>query len=215
MNIYTLQALIDKAWTLNGYSQHFLANQMNHRDFAHAFLHVQKAMGKLANYIDDKDHIQTSSQEVRKYLADMVISILRMGNTYPSGLVDIETAVKSRIGEKFLADLKDSGIGLVLLERNRQQSEEGFDSQHDDEHEDGELAAASRTYISLKRLKGQDSVSSRSLVDWPWEPEWFKPEGPLRNMVKAAALNLAEVDRLLRLNEEIYTSIEEELEKTR
>ena len=31
---------------------------------------------------------------------------------------------------------------------------------------------------------------------WPWEPRWWKPKNPRRDLVRAAALLIAEIERL-------------------
>ena len=35
-------------------------------------------------------------------------------------------------------------------------------------------------------------------LGWPWEPSWWKPKGARRDLVRAAALCLAEIDRIKR-----------------
>ena len=79
----------------------------------------------------------------------------------------------------------------VLAERQRQQSIEGWTPEHDDQYSKSQLLWASSCYV-LNTIQ----PFSRIPMDWPWAPEWWKPTGPRRDLVKAAALILAEIERL-------------------
>ncbi|HGM5010198.1 TPA: hypothetical protein ACKPXC_000473 [Pseudomonas aeruginosa] len=102
----------------------------------------------------------------------------------------------------------------VQSERRRQINVEGWTPEHDDEHDSGELAAAGAAYA----LHAADHLNPYSQGDggdeapscWPWhdgiagrgegpektEPAWWKPSTPRRDLVKACALALAEIERL-------------------
>ena len=102
----------------------------------------------------------------------------------------------------------------VQTERRRQVEAEGWTPEHDDEHDSGELAAAGAAYA----LHAADHLNPYSQGDggdeapscWPWhdgiagrgegpektEPAWWKPSTPRRDLVKACALALAEIERL-------------------
>ena len=82
----------------------------------------------------------------------------------------------------------------VLAERRRQIEAEGWSSNHDRTHTKGELADAAASY-AVRAHAGQ-KVNLRAPGCWPWEPGWWKPGKPRRNLVKAGALILAEIDRL-------------------
>lgn len=86
----------------------------------------------------------------------------------------------------------------VLAERRRQMEREGWTPEHDDEHEDGELSRAAAAY-AVEGIVW--SHMPRSL--WPWDmASWYKPTTRRRNLVKAAALILAEIERLDRAGQE-------------
>ena len=53
MNLRDLQTNLP--WTIR-YSRDYRANPQTHKDFAHALLHVHKAVGKLSALVDDMDH---------------------------------------------------------------------------------------------------------------------------------------------------------------
>lgn len=82
----------------------------------------------------------------------------------------------------------------VIAERQRQITAEGWTPGHDDlYHETGQLASAAGCYamFTLAYPPG-DPVSF-----WPWSASWWKPSAdPRRNLVKAGALILAEIERL-------------------
>lgn len=82
----------------------------------------------------------------------------------------------------------EDGVTLIAAERARQVSKEGWDSGHDDEHDDGSIAKAAACYALGSNLH------------WPWSFEWWKPtpNDRRRELVKAGALIAAEIDRLNR-----------------
>lgn len=87
------------------------------------------------------------------------------------------------------------GADLILAERRRQM--EVWSAEHDDKHQDGELAQAAFCYLSSYALDLED----RKMMPegWPWEAEWWKPsDDMMRDLVKAGALIAAEIDRILR-----------------
>jgi hypothetical protein len=111
------------------------------------------------------------------------------------------TAIGSRqsaVGEALTKAARD-----VLAERRRQIDVEGFDAAHDDVHVDGELAGAAAAYaayrsqVSPSIMMGDDII--RSL--WPWAAEWWKPMDRRHDLVRAAALLIAEIERIDRADE--------------
>jgi hypothetical protein len=93
----------------------------------------------------------------------------------------------------------------VMKERSRQWDEEGFGPAHDDQHAGGELALAACAYAFAVTMKpeARERVSGigtfrndETLRDlWPWSGAWWKPTDPRRDLVKAAALIVAEIER--------------------
>ena len=81
----------------------------------------------------------------------------------------------------------------VLAERQRQVSAEGWSREHDDEHSRGELAQAAACYATSSVPY---EVDGEPLPSWPWEKSWWKPTTPRRDLVKAGALILAEIERI-------------------
>lgn len=90
----------------------------------------------------------------------------------------------------------------VLAERRRQIELEGWTPAHDDQHSDSELALAAGCYCesaARPRLlqKAPDSAFALPKL-WPrsWSLNWWKPKDPRRDLVRAAALIIAEIERL-------------------
>lgn len=80
----------------------------------------------------------------------------------------------------------------VFAERERQKSVEGWTPEHDDEHDDGQLASAAACY-ALSATAYEEGSFERF---WPWASTWWKPKNRRRDLVKAGALILAEIERL-------------------
>lgn len=98
-------------------------------------------------------------------------------------------------------------INDVLVERVRQLSEEGYDTAHDDAHVNGELAMAAACYTigafygwePKPDADGEVWQPSMFEVTWPWD--FAKPKDKRRDLVRAAALILAELERIDRASQ--------------
>jgi|GEM_PF-5515245 len=77
----------------------------------------------------------------------------------------------------------------VLAERRRQVEAKGWTPSHDDLYCAAELPRAAAAYI----LNG---ANDEAPVIWPFAPKWWKPRDARSNYVRAAALILAEIERL-------------------
>lgn len=82
-------------------------------------------------------------------------------------------------------------IAEVSAERRRQIDEEGWNAEHDDEHPAGNLSAAAACYAAGVQLYDEQE---RNI--WPWEERWWKPKDQRRNLIRAAALIIAEIEKL-------------------
>jgi len=81
----------------------------------------------------------------------------------------------------------------VVAEREAQIGREGFSYTHDNEHNNSEMAIAAACYADPGR-KMSDHYPCPAA--WPWEPRWWKPKDRRRDLVRAAALIIAEIERL-------------------
>lgn len=88
----------------------------------------------------------------------------------------------------------------VLAERQRQIEREGWTPEHDDEHDDFELSAASASYAWAAGCNAEpypiEHYRDAPPKMWPWDDADWKPGDVRRMLVKAGALILAEIERL-------------------
>jgi len=86
----------------------------------------------------------------------------------------------------------------VLAERQRQIHAEGFDEAHDEAHEDGQLSDAAICYAMRDNQRQSVDAFEQSWLQtlWPWDIAWWKPKDRRRDLVRAAALIIAEIDRM-------------------
>lgn len=85
----------------------------------------------------------------------------------------------------------------VFSERHRQVAAEGWTVVHDNSHQNGQLARAAACY-AVSGSSDQSDQTAALLVSlaWPWDENWWKPTSKRRDLVKAGALILAEIERL-------------------
>ncbi|HFK2233845.1 TPA: hypothetical protein ACGXEV_000593 [Pseudomonas aeruginosa] len=85
----------------------------------------------------------------------------------------------------------------VQAERRRQITAEGWTPEHDDEHDNGEMARAAACYALAGSSAPNDGTAALLVsLAWPWDQQWWKPTSARRDLVKACALALAEIERL-------------------
>lgn len=102
-------------------------------------------------------------------------------------LMEREAARSGEVGGEALTD--------IAVERRRQVEAEGWTPAHDDEHGTGELAAAAAAY-AFSAATSDRFLAADPIGFWPWAPEWWKPSSPRRDLVKAGALIVAEIERI-------------------
>ena len=130
--------------------------------------------------------------------------------TTEAGRTAAHGALICAMGE--IRNLKAGSVGVeqstdaardVLAERRRQIDVECWAPGRDDYvHEYGELADAAACYAHHSGMRSSEGLSgnlSEPFTFWPWASEWWKPTTPRRDLVKAGALILAEIERLDRL----------------
>lgn len=94
-------------------------------------------------------------------------------------------------------------LGEIEKERHRQVEVEGYTPAHDDEHDRGQLAQASASYVLLhaskQRVTGDRMIHilrGASESAWPWNINERRSTVDRRTLVIAAALLVAEIERL-------------------
>ncbi len=112
--------------------------------------------------------------------AEHAMSFVGIGQAYMAGVNSLSTAAQD-----------------VLAERNRQITAEGWTPEHDDQHGNGQMAVAAGYYaLACGWPHERDIGIGHKPAYWPWHATWWKPAGQRRNLVKAGALILAEIERL-------------------
>lgn len=116
---------------------------------------------------------------------------------------DLRNDSANRSGRALAAGhAQTAAVRDVMAERQRQITAEGWEPKHDDRHDAGELASAAASYAQCAGLQGEGAVNESAfktpyIENWPWSECWWKPSAdPRRNLVKAGALILAEIERL-------------------
>ncbi|HFT8621015.1 hypothetical protein [Pseudomonas aeruginosa] len=123
----------------------------------------------LLNMMSDKDHDTriTAERQLLSILADAP------GNLVPQAWLDVQA------------------------ERRRQITAEGWTPEHDDEHSHGQMARAAACYALAGSSAPNDGTAALLVsLAWPWDEQWWKPSTARRDLVKACALALAEIERL-------------------
>ena len=103
----------------------------------------------------------------------------------------------------------------IAIERRRQFEEEGYTARHDDMHEGGQLSLAAaayakhsadsfETHVSLDHYQHDCMPPTFWLKTWDW-----KPKDPRRDLVRAGALIVAEIERIDRAAARKWASDEE------
>ena len=93
----------------------------------------------------------------------------------------------------------NSAIEDIAAERLRQINVERWSPEHDDQHATGQMAKAASCYAWLAAASGTlRAVFKTPPPTWPeeWGIEWWKPTDRRRDLVKAGALIVAEIERL-------------------
>jgi hypothetical protein len=87
---------------------------------------------------------------------------------------------------------------IKLIQDERDKQVEKFGTEGDDKHSESELVHAAMAYCQMAltqanvRSPNEESVR---LLYWPWGKSTWRPEDRTKNLVKAAALIAAEIER--------------------
>jgi hypothetical protein len=96
-----------------------------------------------------------------------------------------------------------NAIELIAAERQRQIDVEGWVEAHDDEHDGGQLAKAAACYaLAAGGVPHSSGFRGGAFLFWPWDWRHWKPtpSDRIRELTKAGALIVAEIERLQRCN---------------
>lgn len=98
----------------------------------------------------------------------------------------------------------DRALELAASERRRQVFEEGFSLEEDRKYKEGELSSCAACYA----IGSLDKHGVDLRAFWPFSLAWWKPRSRKENLVKAAALILAELECIISEEDEDAAIIE-------
>ncbi|WP_257232167.1 hypothetical protein, partial [Acinetobacter sp. YH01020] len=127
-----------------------------------------------------------------------------------SGNMDLNAYVyefANAIEQEAKAQAVPEGFAIkdVINERQRQINQEFYSTENDDEYEQNELLRAAVCYAENVVRRGwvfdsnfgPDVYQEEEVPDlWPWDLDFWKPKNPRRDLVRAAALIIAEIERI-------------------
>lgn len=106
-------------------------------------------------------------------------------------------------GDGLHKDDQVTAIELIAEKHRTNREHKGYTSNHDDAHQQGELTGAAACYlecVTLQLALGDFELAKELSGSWPFEAAAWKPsDDPIRNLVHAGALIVAEIERLRRI----------------
>lgn len=95
----------------------------------------------------------------------------------------------------------------ILSERFRQKNVKKYNEMNDDLYEQNELLRAAQSYLNHVVGRGwvYDSENHSKYVEedvpdfFPWENVYWKPKNPRQDLIRVAALIIAEIERMDRV----------------
>lgn len=154
------------------------------------------------SFANATDEIELACEQWRNQTDDVIQFRQRIAElearTYIPQPLDIEDECQSYEYVAGWNDCRDAAsvrqqtpaVCDVIAERFRQQSVEGWTLEHDDQYGKSQLLWASSCYL-LNTIQPFNRIP----MDWPWDSSWWKPTNPRRDLVKACALIIAEIER--------------------
>lgn len=91
------------------------------------------------------------------------------------------------------------GLIAIAAERRRQIDVEGWTAEHDAAYPAGDLARAGACYaLTVDKRAASNGDAGLAVVPsyWPWASRWWKPKDDRRDLVRAGALIVAELDKI-------------------
>ena len=87
------------------------------------------------------------------------------------------------------------GLRDVIDERHRQKHVLNWSPEHDLGYKNHELVMAAMNYADPLAATPEHKETPPKAAFWPWSLDWWRPSSYRRNLIKAIALLLAELDR--------------------
>ncbi|WP_258874415.1 hypothetical protein [Pseudomonas aeruginosa] len=157
-----------------------------------------------AHPVAQAQHSVPDGWRIERSAERIVVMNLNNGAGYAAAR-DGESGIAESVLYLLAADLLAAAPGKevpqawldVQAERKRQVEVEGWTPEHDDAHSHGQIARAAACYALAGSSAPNDGTAALLVsLAWPWDEQWWKPSTARRDMVKACALGLAEIERL-------------------
>lgn len=157
---------------------------------------LEKAQQRIDELENDEVRQRLANAEHQLYMAELAKHNLKASRKAQFR--------KRRAAEKRIAELESRTVTAaaaaaaaadVLAERQRQVTAEGWTPEHDDQHVNFEMAIAGGLY-AISSADSHPKFRNSAPSAWPWDKKWWKQAGPRRDLVKAGALILAEIERI-------------------
>lgn len=98
-----------------------------------------------------------------------------------------------------------NALADVIAERCHQIMDLNYNVPHDDQHDQRELARAAasylRHYIYRTGVPSDTYFNDQVAIEWPWDEKFWNPQDPRADLVRTAALIIAEIERIDRAEE--------------
>ena len=146
----------------------------------------------LAKVADEKVVAQAQHSVPEEFIGRLSEFLAQRGATGKALLRELRTVLAAAPGTEVPQAWLD-----VQAERRRQITAEGWTPEHDDAHSHGQMARAAACYALAGSSAPNDGTAALLVsLAWPWDEQWWKPTTTRRDLVKACALGLAEIERL-------------------
>lgn len=179
MKPVTIETVRERLSYLEGLNERGVGTAVSQQQFETACLR------ELLTLLDEQEAAEKriAELEARKYIPQPLdIEDEYQNYEYVAGWNDCRNAASVRQQTPAVCD--------VIAERFRQQSVEGWTLEHEDQYGKSQLLWASSCYL-LNTIQPFNRIP----MDWPWDSSWWKPTNPRRDLVKACALIIAEIER--------------------
>lgn len=160
----------------------------------------ERMVSQVPKIVDGHDRLTKKLKEAESRNAELVEALEKAKGmetywkTQCRGITDHCEELQARIAQ-LESRTVTAAAADVLAERKRQVMTEGWTPEHDDQHVNFEMAIAGGLY-AISAVDSHHKLCNSAPSAWTWDRKWWKPDGPRRDLVKAGALILAEIERL-------------------
>lgn len=156
--------------------------------------------------LNQLQYLKTDLQTYRQWLAEFpelafaLDHLAKMNSINTITFDDVDGMNISELREHLrklrLSNIEHKALSDVAAERNRQVHVEGFTADRDDQYDSRQLSTAAACYAAFTTAY----PAGDPVEHWPWDKRWWKPSAEHRkNLIKAAALLIAEIERIDRI----------------